>query len=61
MTKKDQRGSCEKVRVSGVERRKIDKLNYLEVMIRKDDSRGRRLKEVAQMVLDGRKVWRKMV
>ena len=53
VVKKDQRRSCEKVRVTGEEIVEVDKFYYLEVISR-DDGMG---KEVAHKVLKGRKVW----
>ena len=51
--KKDQMGSCEKVRVNGEEMQEVDKFNYLGVMISTDGCMG---EEVAHRVLEGRKV-----
>ena len=52
--KKDEMGSCEKVRVNGEEMQEVDKLNYLGVMIGTDGGVG---EEVAHRVVEGRKVW----
>ena len=51
--KKNQMGSCEKVRVSGEEMQEVDKFNYLGVMISTNGGMG---EEVAHRVLEGRKV-----
>ena len=51
--KKDQMGSCEKMRVNGEEMQEVDKFNYLRVMISTDGGMG---EEVAHRVLEGRKV-----
>ena len=51
--KKDQMGSYEKVRVNKEEMHKVDKYNYLEVMISRDRSMG---EEAAHKVLERRKV-----
>ena len=50
--KKDQIGSCEKVKVNGEKLQEVDKFNYLEVMITTDGSMG---EKVAHRVLEGRK------
>ena len=50
--KKYQKGSCEKVSVSGEERQKVEKFNYLGIMISADSGMG---KEVAHKVLEERK------
>ena len=52
--KKDQMGSCEKVRVNGEELQEVDKFKYLGVMISTDGGMG---EELAHRVLEGRKVW----
>ena len=54
VVKKDQMRSCEKVRMSEEKMQKVEKFNYLGVMISKDGGRG---KELAHRVLEGRKVW----
>ena len=54
MVKRDQMGSCEKVRVSGEEIQKVDTFICLGVKITTDDGMG---KEVVHRVLDGRQVW----
>ena len=36
VVKNDQKGSCEKVRVSGEEMQELDKFNYLGVIVSKD-------------------------
>ena len=41
LVKKDQRGSCEKVRVSGEEMQEVDKFNYLGMMISTNGRMGR--------------------
>ena len=46
--KKEERGSCEKVRVSGEEMQEVVKFNYLGVMTSTDGGRG---EEVAQRML----------
>ena len=51
MVKKDQMGSCEKVRVSGEEMHEVDKFNYLGVMVSTDG--GMEEKE-AHRVLEGK-------
>ena len=52
--KKDQMGSCEKVKVNGQELQEVEKFNYFGVMISKGGGMG---EEVAHRVLVGRKVW----
>ena len=42
------------MRVNGEEMKEVDKFNYLEVMINTDGGMG---EEVADRVLEGRKVW----
>ena len=54
MVKRDQMGSCEKVRVSGEEMQKVDKFNYLGATISTD---GGMEEEVAHTVAEGRMVW----
>ena len=54
MVKKDQMGSCEKVRESGKEMQEVDKFNYLGVMISTNGSMG---EEVAHSVIEGRNIW----
>ena len=49
---KDQRGSCEKVRVIREDTQEVDKFNYLGLMTSTDDGMG---KEVAHSVLEGRR------
>ena len=52
--KKDQLGSCVKVRVNWEEIQEVDKFNYLIVRISTDSGMG---EEVAHRVIEGRKVW----
>ena len=54
VVKKDQRGSCEKVRVSGEEMQEVDQFNNLGGMISTDGGMG---KKVTHRVLEGRKFW----
>ena len=52
--KKDQMGSCEKVRVNVEEMHEVDKFNYLGVMISTDGGLG---DEVPHRALETSKVW----
>ena len=40
--KKDQEGSCERVRVNGEEMHEVDKFNYLRVVLSTDSGMGRK-------------------
>ena len=44
--KKDQLGSCERVRVNGEELQEVDKFNYLGVMISTDGGMGEEGREL---------------
>ena len=57
MIKKDQMGSCKKVKVSREEMQEVDKFNCLAVMISIDGGMG---EEVVHRVLEERKVWGRM-
>ena len=59
MVKKDQMGSFDKVRISREEVQEVGKLNYLRVMMRKDDVGMD--EEVGHRTREGRKFWGTMV
>ena len=52
--RKDQMGNCEKVRVNWEEMQELDKFNNSGVMTSTGGGMG---EELAQRVLEGRKVW----